>query len=79
MMYLMALIKKNLTANIVGTTRTGKYIHKNDELNVGFKKQEHLDAYYAFARLLMANEFEQTIQEKHRTAMNQHYLAAVAE
>ncbi len=74
----MALLKKNLSANIVGTTRSGKYIHKDVTKNAGFVKQDHLDAYQAFAKFLMNNQFESSIQEKHRHAMNEHYLLAVS-
>ena len=70
----MTLIRNSLKANILGTTSSGKYIHKEPTKNVGFKKQDHLEAYKAHATYLMNNELVQPVAEKHRLAMNEHYL-----
>ena len=73
----MGTVKKNLIANILGVTKSGKYIHIDPKKNVNFKKQDHLDAYNAHAKFLMHNLVQKSINEQHRLAMNEHYLLAI--
>ncbi len=71
----MESLKENIT--VLGTTRSGKYIHKDPKQNEGFKKQDHMDAYRAHAKFLMHNQLAHTSLESHLQAMNEHYLRAV--
>lgn len=61
---------------ILGTTQSGKDIFKEPSKNIDFRKQDHLDAYNAHALYLMQNELAAHALEKHRSAMNEHYLRA---
>ena len=69
--------KQIAVANILGVTKSGKYIHVDPKVNVGFKKQDHLDAYRAHANFLMHNELQKRMTQQHLFAMNEHYLRAV--
>lgn len=72
----MGTLRKNI--QYLGTTKSGKYIHPEPQMNEGFKKQDHLDAYQAHAIFLMKNQLIQSHVEQHRLAMNKHYLLAVS-
>lgn len=67
----------NKNINILGTTRSGKYIYKEPSINEQFTKQDHLDAYCAHAKFLMHNQLLHTQLDSHKKAMNEHYLKAV--